>query len=124
MKLKRTIIGYLSITAFLFVFQLIYHRFSHGVTSIGLEYVWVIPLIGGLLIILLNGPLKTLNNRLAFNLYNIALAVCINAVIIQGILDIAGSDTPYLRYYYFIALPMLALSLVFFVGDRLFVKVK
>lgn len=121
--LKRTIAGYKVCSIFLFVFQFIYHLFSHGVVSTGLKYVWLVPLIGGLIIILLNSILHTLSNRFALNIFNTGLACLINVIILQGILDIAGSDSPYLIYFYIIAPILFVLSLFIFVGNRLFEKV-
>lgn len=120
MKIKRTIAMYLIITIILFLFQLIYHQFSHGVVSTGLKFVWLIPLIGGLLVLFLNHSLRILENRFAFNLYNIALALSINYLILQGILDIAGSDSPFLLYNLVLSGVAFSLSILLFFGHRLF----
>lgn len=121
-SIKRKIAGYIACSICLFFFQLIYHLFSHGVVSTGLKYVWLIPLVGGLAVIFLDWPLHTLSNRLVFNMFNTSLALLCNVLILQGILDIAGSDSPYLTYFYLLALPLLALSLILFIGSHLFEK--
>ena len=124
MSIKKTFFTYLSCSIALFVFQSIYHLFCHGVVSIGLKYVWILPLLGGLIVLLLNFPLNFLNNRFAFNLYNSGLAFIINAVILQGILDIAGSDSPYVHYFYLLATILLAISLVSLISKRLLSHLK
>lgn len=121
-SIKRKIAGYITCSICLFFFQMIYHLFSHGVVSNELKYVWLIPLLGGLVILFLDWPLHTLSNRLAFNMFNTSLALLCNVLILQGILDIAGSDSPYLTYFYLLALPLLVLSLILFIGSRFFEK--
>lgn len=118
LSMKKTILGYVGSGLALFIFQYVYHLFGHGVTSISLKFVWLVPIIGGLIIILLNTPLHTLSNQLAFNLYNCGLAILSNVMILKGILDIAGSDSPYLSYFYLIAYPLIALSLILFISGR------
>lgn len=115
MSVKKTMISYLLTSLFLFLFQFIYHQFSHGVVSFGLTYVWIMPLIFGFIIVLLNYPLHTLSNRFAFNLYNMGLACLVNAIVLKGILDIAGSDSPYIDYFYILSLVFIAVSLVSFI---------
>lgn len=121
-SIKRKLAGYTTCSICLFFFQMIYHLFSHGVVSNELKYVWLIPLLGGLVVLFLDWPLHTLSNRLAFNMFNTSLALLCNVLILQGILDIAGSDSPYLTYFYLLALPLLVLSLILFIGSRLFEK--
>ncbi|MGX4687604.1 hypothetical protein JNUCC83_12245 [Vagococcus sp. JNUCC 83] len=115
MSRKKTMLAYTLSSLLLYIFQFVYHKFSHGVVSFGLKYVWILPLIFGLIIILLDLVLHLLSNRLAFNFYNISLAVLVNAFILKGILDIAGSDSPYIDYFYLLSLVLIVVSLVSFI---------
>lgn len=99
----KKIIGYGSLTVAVFLFQLIYHHFGHGVVSTTLRFVWLVPLIGGLVWWLLQRFFPDRLNRLAFNAYNSGLAALSFWCILQGILAIAGSDSPYLWSYLVLA---------------------
>ena len=114
MSTKKATLLYGLSSLFLFLFQLIYHKFSHGVISIGLHYVWILPFICGGIIIILNYPLHTLTNRFAFNLYNMGIAMLVNAIVLKGVLDIAGSDSPYLIYFYITGLLLFVASILVF----------
>ena len=119
LNMKKTILAYVGSGLALFIFQYVYHLFGHGVTSISLKFVWLVPIIGGLVIILLNVLLHTLSNRLAFNLYNCGLACLANGMILKGILEIAGSDSPYLSYFYIISYSLLIVSMILFISQRI-----
>ncbi|WPG24944.1 hypothetical protein SFA90_04330 [Enterococcus faecium] len=47
MNKKKAFYSYFISSVILFIFQLVYHHFSHGVTSQELKWVWVIPMVGG-----------------------------------------------------------------------------
>lgn len=48
-SMKRSLMGYGAATIFCFVFQIIYEKFAHGVTSYFMVLAFLIPLIGGLI---------------------------------------------------------------------------
>ena len=52
-RLKKTILWYTLISAFFFVGSRIYEHFSFGETSAFMHYLFLIPLIGGALLVLL-----------------------------------------------------------------------
>lgn len=99
MHTKKTFLAYLAVTLFLFGFQLIYHYFGHGVYSLPLRYCWLIPLIGGSLFLILHKAFHLAFFQPAFLLFNFALATLSTWAILTGILEIAGSDSPYLQWY-------------------------
>lgn len=102
MNKKKTMIGYGIVILFLAIFQAVYHLFSHGVTSIGLKFVWAVPLVAIIVLVILDLILPIFSNRSFMNAYNAAVALLANELIFKGILDIAGGDSPYL-YLYFVA---------------------
>lgn len=119
MNRKKTIYTYLAITGFLFLFQLIYHSFGHGIISSSLQWVWLVPLIGGSGVILFSKILGTLKNRFAFNLYNSGLASYVVGMILKGILEISGTTSNYLFLYTAVGTVLLGISLFLFIGNRL-----
>lgn len=119
MKQRKTIISYLAITGSLFIFQYIYHLFSHGIVSSSLHWVWLVPLIGGSGVVLFSNLLGTLKNRLAFNLYNSGLASCATGMILKGILEISGTSSPYLFLYLTVGIVFIGISIFLFIIHRL-----
>ncbi|HFC9215027.1 TPA: hypothetical protein QFV21_001400, partial [Enterococcus faecium] len=99
MNKKKTFYSYFISSVILFIFQLVYHHFSHGVTSQELKWVWVIPMVGGAFLFIFEKILNTFRNRLAFNLFNTGLASYIVGMILKGILEIAGASSPYIGIY-------------------------
>ena len=72
-RLKKTILWYTLISAFFFVGSRIYEHFSFGETSAFMHYLFLIPLIGGALLVALQLVVKGLS-RLTLNLWNSAVA--------------------------------------------------
>ena len=65
-RLKKTILWYTLISAFFFVGSRIYEHFSFGETSAFMHYLFLIPLIGGALLVLLQLMVKGFS-RLSLN---------------------------------------------------------
>lgn len=99
----KKIIGYLLTTLGLFIFQLVYHHFGHGVISQTLRYVWLLPLAGLLIWLVLQGFFKQRVGEMTFKFLNAAVASLIFWASVNGILEIAGSDSPYLFVYWIVA---------------------
>lgn len=87
----------------LYLFQLLYNYFGHGVTSVYLSYAWVLPFASGLLFLLLDQLAPHAVTRFGFLSFNTALAALIFWSVLTGILAIAGSDSPYLVFYLYLA---------------------
>lgn len=104
MNRKKLIICYSVISLFLFIFQEVYHFYGHGVVSFALKSIWIAPLFVGLLftVFLFSKPAKGSSGlfRLSFNLMNTSLAVFTTGLILTGIVEIAGTDSPYILYFY------------------------
>ncbi|EGP4803208.1 hypothetical protein FRO31_002095, partial [Enterococcus faecium] len=119
MNKKKTFYSYFISSVILFIFQLVYHHFSHGVTSQALKWVWVIPMVGGAFLFIFEKRLNTFQNRLAFNLFNTGLASYIVGMILKGILEIAGASSPYIGIYPMIGTIILGISLFIYISSLL-----
>lgn len=102
MNKLKSFISYILTSFFLFIFQLIYHQYSHGIISNELQYVWVYPLILLIVCLVLDFLIDVWNHRLALNLINSGIAALVMGNILTGILDIAGSDSPFLFIYNYV----------------------
>ena len=72
-RLQKTLVGYSILTIFFLVFSRIYESFSFGETSLHMHYLFVVPLVGGIILALL---LKIIPNlgRISLNLWNSSVA--------------------------------------------------
>ncbi len=101
MSTKKTASTYLFTTLFCIALNYVYSLFGHGVSSPFMSYAFVFSLVLGVVGFILLGWLD-LDNRVAFNLYNAGIATLTVGSILQGIIDIAGADTTYPVFYFFI----------------------
>ena len=110
-RLKKTILWYTLISAFFFVGSRIYEHFSFGETSAFMHYLFLIPLIGGLLLIGLQVFIKGLS-RITLNLWNSAVATTTAGALYRGIVNLSGRSTTLDQPYYYVAGILLALALI------------
>ncbi|MCB9418310.1 MAG: hypothetical protein H6667_00780 [Ardenticatenaceae bacterium] len=107
MKIKTTVKIYAAITLFCIAFSFIYSLFSHGVSSPFMSYAFAFSLVLGVGGFILFGW-QHLENRAAFNLYNAGIATLTVGSFLRGIIDIAGADTTYPAYYFFVGTILVA----------------
>lgn len=110
-RLKKTILWYSLISAFFFVGSRIYEHFSFGETSAFMHYLFLIPLIGGLLLIGLQVFIKGLS-RITLNLWNSAVATITAGALYRGIVNLSGRSTTLDQPYYYVAGIFLVLALI------------
>lgn len=123
MNRKKVIVSYTIIGLLLFLFQKVYHFYGHGVVSFALSSVWIAPLVVGILfaVFLFSKPDKGTTSlfRLSFNLMNTSLAVFTAGLILTGVTEIAGTDSPYILYFYIVSVlflvPASVLTLVAYI---------
>lgn len=101
MSTQKTAVIYLFTTLFCIALNYVYSLFGHGVSSPFMSYAFVFSLVLGVVGFILLGWLD-LDNRVAFNLYNAGIATLTAGSILRGIIDIAGADTTYPVYYFFV----------------------
>ena len=109
MKTKTTVEIYVFTTLVCIAFNYIYSLFSHGVSSPFMSYAFVFSLVLGVVGFTVFGRLN-LDNRIAYNLYNAGIATLTVGSILRGIIDIAGADTTYPVYYFFVGTLLIAIG--------------
>lgn len=93
---------YLTFTVLCFVFAVVYEHFSHEVYSPYMVFAAGFPLIGGVvgIEVLCCLPAQYHPNRLSINLYNSGIATVTVGSLLQGALDIYGTENSLMRYYW------------------------
>jgi hypothetical protein len=116
-KYNKTVFVYLAISAFTFIINKVYAIFGHGVSSDAMTWAFLYPLIGGALFFLLLGLLLPRINyfagyRLLYNSYNSGIAVLTVGSLLKGVMEIAGTNSPYLKMYTMIGYGFMAFGLI------------
>jgi hypothetical protein len=122
--LMRSIIVYMILSVAAIIINNIYTMFGHGVTSAAMTWMFLYPLLGGTLVMLLikriaPTAVKAPGFRLAFNLYNSGIAVLTVASFLRGILEIAGADSPYTIPFYIVGIAFAAAGFLVFLAKPL-----
>lgn len=104
----------LVITAFCRLFFLVYDRFSHGVRSPYMTYLFAWPLLLGFLpalVFTLDSPLPE-PGRWSMNLYFSGVAAVTVSSALRGVFEIAGTASDYQQYLMIAGVVLLALGAV------------
>ena len=110
-RFKKTVISYTLITIFFFAFSRIYEAFSFGETSVHMHYLFVAPLVGGILLAIF---LKVLPHfsRISLNLWNSAVAIITAGTLFRGIVNLSGRSTTLDAPYWYVGIGFAALTIV------------
>ena len=110
-RLQKTLVGYSILTIFFLVFSRIYESFSFGETSLHMHYLFVVPLVGGVILALL---LKIIPNlgRISLNLCNSSVAVLTTGMIFRGIVNLSGRSTTLDQPYWYVGIAFAILAIV------------
>ena len=110
-RLKKTLVGYSLLTIFFLAFSRIYESFSFGETSLHMHYLFVVPLVGGIILAIL---LKIIPNlaRLSLNLWNSAVAVLTAGMLFRGIVNLSGRSTTLDQPYWYVGLAFALVAIV------------
>ena len=94
--MKKGILIFLCISAFSLIVFIIYDRFSHNVRSPYMTYLFLWPLVLGVIPSLILALVKSLPRptRLTINLYCSGVAAITVSSLLRGIFDIAGTASP------------------------------
>ncbi len=111
-QIQKTIKVYFVLSIFTILFSVVYEAFSHGVYSIYMIGLFLIPSVFGLVIYTLIDRFEIVINRLSFNLYNSAIITLMLGFCLQGILEIYGTSSIYIYVYFGLSLSLLVLALV------------
>lgn len=111
---------YLAITVFCFVFFLIYDRFSHGVRSPYMTFLFVWPLVLGLVPSLFVRCFPRFRAKGAFsgNLWHAGVAAVTVSSMLRGVFEIAGTASIYQAWLMRFGVAMLLGGAIAYVGKR------
>ena len=113
----RSVVIYIGISLFCNAFNIVYAKFGHGVTSIYMTYMFLIPFLLGTVVNLGIG----LNDRLPVpfrtirHFYNSGIATLTVGSCVKGIINIAGSSTILIPVYVVAGLAMLMIAIIKYV---------
>src|SRR5574344_616306 len=108
LDIKKRSIFYGLFALICIIVNYIYSLFSHNVSSIYMTYMFVIPIVGYLFSLISNKYLY--NNLLASSILTITLAS-----FLEGIIEIAGTDTIFVYI-------LLGVSIILFISSLFFIK--
>lgn len=116
-QIRRTIWIYLVVAILMIVSNKVYAIFGHGVHSAVMTWMFLYPLLGGVLLFLLMDRLlpdtttRFSGYRLFYNSYNSGIAVLTTASFLKGVFDIAGTNSSYIALFYAVGWLFIGLGL-------------
>jgi len=110
-RFKKTAISYTLITIFFFAFSRIYEAFSFGETSVYMHYLFTVPLVGGIILVILLKALPHFS-RINFNLWNSAVAIITAGTLFRGIVNLSGRSTTLDAPYWYVGIGFVVLALL------------
>lgn len=116
-RLKKTAVVYALITVFFFIFSRIYEHFSFGETSVYMHYLFGVPLIGGMVLLIFQKMIPNLS-RLSLNLWNSAVATIAVGVLFRGIVNLSGRSTTLDLPYWYVGIGLAGLALLSMIFTR------
>jgi len=104
-QINKVIVAYLVLSAIAIIIDKIYDIFGHGVDSSAMTWMFLYPLLGGALFyfiirFFIPHTIKFAGYRVFLNIYNSGIATMTVASFIKGVIEIAGTNSLYLEYYY------------------------
>ena len=105
------------LTLFFFAFSRIYETFSFGETSVHMHYLFALPLVGSILLLLFMKMIPNLS-RLSLNLWNSAVATITAGMLFRGIVNLSGRSTTLDMPYWYVGAAFAALALFSMVFTR------
>ena len=105
---KKILLTYLGVAIVCIVVDRIYSIFGHGVYSAAMSLMFLYPLLAGvvyfiLFVLLLKKAHLSFGFRLFKNLYASMVTLLTVRSFLQGIFEIAGTNSPYLVYFYYVS---------------------
>ena len=116
-RFKKTVVVYTLITVFFFIFSRIYEHFSFGETSVYMHWLFGVPLIGGVVLLIFQKLIPNLS-RLSLNLWNSAVATIAAGVLFRGIVNLSGRSTTLDLPYWYVGLVLAGLALLSMIFTR------
>jgi hypothetical protein len=104
MKKGQRLWPYLAVAALCVIVDNIYALYGHGVRSSAMDFMFLYPLLGGFIIKFLSlhvhGDDSQGWKRIGVNLYNSGIAALTCGSLLRGIVEIAGTDSVYINYFF------------------------
>ena len=110
-RFKKILISYTLITIFFFVFSRIYEAFSFGETSSHMHYLFAVPLVGGIILVILLKVLPYLS-RISLNLWNSAIAIVTTGSLFRGIVNLSGRSTTLDAPYWYVGISFAIIAIL------------
>lgn len=116
---RKTIIGYSILALVAIGVNFIYGLFAHGVDSPAMTWMFLYPLLGGVLIYFLIDRFipdikRFVAYRIGYNSYNSGIAALTTGSFLLGILEIAGTNSPYIIIFTIVGWLSIAVGLAIF----------
>lgn len=116
-KLGKQFIVYLGLSIFTWLFNVVYQLFAHGVKSAYHANLWLVMLAGAIFYLLLN-QIPNIRHRRFYRLFtnvlNTSVAFLIVGMMLRGIIDIAGSSSAYIVWYFNLSLAGFVAAIILF----------
>ena len=116
-RFKKTAVVYTLITVFFFIFSRIYEHFSFGETSVYMHWLFGVPLIGEVVLLIFQKLIPNLS-RLSLNLWNSAVATIATSVLFRGIVNLSGRSTTLDLPYWYVGIGLAGLALLSMIFTR------
>ena len=116
-RFKKTAVVYTLITVFFFIFSRIYEHFSFGETSVYMHWLFGVPLIGGVVLLIFQKLILNLS-RLSLNLWNSAVATIATGVLFRGIVNLSGRSTTMDLPYWYVGVGLAGFALLSMIFTR------
>lgn len=116
-RFKKTAVVYTLITVFFSIFSRIYEHFSFGETSVYMHWLFGVPLIGGVVLLIFQKLIPNLS-RLSLNLWNSAVATIAAGVLFRGIVNLSGRSTTLDLPYWYVGIGLAGLALLSMIFTR------
>jgi hypothetical protein len=123
--MRKTSVVFLAISCFCIFFNWFYGRYSHGVHSDSMTFMFLYPLLGGTVVYLLLWALPKAwrPGRFAINVYNSGIATLAVGSALRGVLDIAGTSSPYQPVFMIAGIAMMFLGVFcYLISGRKLIK--
>lgn len=122
--IRKSLLIYILLTAFCGAFSYVYESFSHEVYSDYMAWLFLIPLLLGVI----PNILALISKKLFFVsswqriIHNFAIATLTVGSILQGVVQIYGTSSPYIIYYFIVGIAFLALSILIWIANKALAK--
>lgn len=112
-KFGKMTIKYFIFTIFCVVFSFVYLKLSFGVVSYYMKYLFLIPLILGVIVYFILDKLKFIKSyRMSAYLYNAAIMTLTIGSGVQGIFEICGAQSNYTFIYLVVSIIFIIIAAV------------